>query len=598
MGAMHRVSKVDGLDYVVVLDGLGLSSWCLPDEVVSALDIQGSSDAVLSTDGSGRRVLAWDDGEEQNHLLAVDTLTPEERYDTLELKSSFLDDSGEYFLQVQGSTAPKHVERFGVDGAAEAKQPLPFPEQPPVALSTGLGVPAWSVPRWVGRAGRLAAVDDKGRLLLVDLRDFHQPRVLASGLLEVPPSWDVRVEPLEDALGVIAHDVAGGTAWVWVLAGGDVRVKTTLQALSMPAFAGADAVLTQVSDRVLERVSLRDGTARRWVLPEAGRETKLDPRGAGEPIAGADVTAFLPWHGESLIVFDSETGEPAEVSRLLPEDTREVRRLLLERLRQANDAARPTGTRFELRRLGFKPKRKGYSLSVSAHGGDGSLWARAVTGALAGMASELGHHPIGEWRLGKMDRPAIRLETCPVTSEDTLAGLLSRVEPHGLRFSSLAPGIHDLYAERAAPAWVNDPVNPPLTDGAGRLLLQAFLAWLGTEHGLALAPQLAQWRAAPASAVALAAQVLRLHPAHAQTQYPVLGALARLAAVHLKAEAGPFLLSLTKNAPPGYFSGAHTNVMDALRWWTRRYPTVAQSLARRTSDLKVRSILDPEGPKP
>ncbi|HZI15966.1 MAG TPA: hypothetical protein VE153_36705 [Myxococcus sp.] len=595
---MHRVSTVDGLDYVVVLDGLGLSSWCLPDEVVTAPDIQGSSDAVLSVDGTGRLVLAWDDGYDRSHLVAVDTLKPEERYARFALKSSFLDATGEKLLRVLDSSAPRHVERCDLNGVAKAKQPLPYPVQLPVVLSTGLGAPAWSHARWMGHAGRLAVVDEKGRLLLADLRDFKMPRALASGLLEVPPHWDVRVAPLEDALGVIAHDVAGGQAVVWVLAGGAVRVRKTLQALTMPAFVGRDTVLTQVSDRMLERVSLQDGSAQKLLLPEVGRETKLDPRGPGEPIAGGAVTAFLPWHRESLTVFDAETGEPSEVSRLLPEDTRELRRLVLERVRQANEAARPTGTRFELRGLDLTPKRKSYGVALSAQGGDGSFWAHAVAGALRGMSPELSERPFGEWRLASMSHPAIQVTTCPVTSEDELAALLGRVDQYGFRFSNVASAIENLYTQRAAPAWVEAPVNPPLTDGAGRLLLQALLAWLGTEGGMPLAPQLAQWRAAPASAAALAALVLKLHPAHARTETYLLSGLARLAAVHFKAEAGPLLLSLARNAPPEYLNNAKHSVVEALRWWAGRYPAVAKPLAKRVADIQLRHALDPETPKP
>jgi hypothetical protein len=594
---MHRVSTVDGLDYVVVLDGLGLSSWCLPDEVVTAPDIQGSSDGVLSVDGTGRFVLAWDDGYDRSHLVAVDTLKPEERYSRFELKPSFLDATAEKLLRVQSPSAPREVERCDVKGVAKAKQPLPFPEQPPVALSTGPDAPAWSRARWEGHAGRLAVVDEQGRLLLADLRDFKAPKVLASGLLEVPPTWDVRVTPLEDALGVIAHDVAGGQARVWVLAGGDVRVKKTLQALTMPTFAGGDAVLTQVSDRLLERVPLRDGPARKLPLPEVGRETKLDPRGPGEPIAGGPVTAFLPWHRESLIVFDAETGEPSEVSRLLPDDTRELRRFILERVRLANEAARSTGTRFELRGLDLTPKRKSYSVALSAHGGDGSFWAYAVSGALRGMYSELSERAFGEWRLASMSHPIIRASTLRVTHEDELAVLLARVDPYGFRFSSITSGIENLYMLRATPSWQKASVQAPLTDGAGRLLLQALLTWLGSEGGVPLAPQVAQWRAAPASSAALAALVLKLHPAHAQAEPQLLSALARLAAVHLQAEAGTLLLSLCRNAPPEYLTNAKHQVVEALRWWASRYPAVAQPLARRVTDLQLRGALDPSGHK-
>ena len=65
---MHFVSRIDGLDHVVVLDGLALSSWCLPDEVVSNTDIHASSAGVLSTDGKGTLLLAWDDGYDMSHL--------------------------------------------------------------------------------------------------------------------------------------------------------------------------------------------------------------------------------------------------------------------------------------------------------------------------------------------------------------------------------------------------------------------------------------------------------------------------------------------------------------------------------------------------
>lgn len=591
---MHRVSKVDGLDYVVVLDGLGLSSWCLPDEVVSDLDIHGSSDAMLSTDEAGRLVLTWDDGYDRSHLVRVDTLEREERYARFQLKPSFLEASGEGLLQVVDFRAPTKVARRDLRGEEVAQRPLPFPSELPVTLSTGLFTPRWSRPRCVGGAGRVAVVDAQGRALLVDLRDFNAPRVLASALVEVPPTWDVQLTPFEDALGVIAHDIAGGTATVWVVSGGEVlHKKKGLPALTMPTFAAKGVVLTQASDGGLERVSLRDSAKQTLRLPEVGRETKLDPRGAGTPIAGDGLSAFLPWHGESLITFEEETGEPAEVSRLLPEDGRELRRFILQRVRVANEAARVTGTRFELKGLDFTPKHQSYSVALSAHGGDGGLWARTVLGAVRGLYPELSGRTFGPWRLGAMSHPSLPVDRFPATDVREVADMLSRVDQYGFRFSSLVPIIAELY-ERPLPTWLGDPSSKPtLSDGAGLLLLQAFFAWFTSEAPVKLAPGVERWRKSPESAAALAARVPRISAVHAGPEPRLLVPLAQLAAVHLKAEAGPLLMALAQEAHPAHLNNAKGQVVDVVMWWARRYSEVAKRLAERTRDRPLRLALDP-----
>jgi hypothetical protein len=590
---MHRVLKVDGLDYVVVLDGLGLSSWCLPDEVVSDPDIQASSEGLLSTDEAGRLVLAWDDGYDQSHLVTVDTLEREQRYDRHQLRPSVLDASGEGLLRVVDLRVTQEVARCDLRGEEVARRPLPFPRRPQATLSTGAFTPRWSRLRCVGGAGRVAVVDDQGRALLVDLRDFDAPRVVASALVEVPATWDVQLTPFEDALGVLAHDVAGGTATAWVVSEREVLTKKGLAALTMPAFATKEAVLTQTSEGVLARVSLRDDTTRTFRLPEVGRETKLDPRGAGTPIAGGEVAAFLPWHGESLITFDGETGEPTEVSRLLPEEGREVRQFVLQRLRVANEAARATGTRFELKGLDFRPTRKSYALAWATRGGDGSLWARAVAGSLQDMYGGLSNHPLGAWRLASM-RPASIPDTPPAaTDAGELAAILARVDQYGLHFSGLAPVIDGIY-ERALPTWVGDPSSKPsLTDGAGVLLLQAFFAWFTSEAPVKLAPGVARWRGSPESAAALAARVPRLCASHAGSESRVLGSLAQLAAVHLGAQAAPLLLALAQDAHPDHLRYGKRRVVEVVRWWARRYAEVAKPLAERTPDRELRLALDP-----
>jgi hypothetical protein len=593
---MHRVLKVDGLDYVVVLDGLGLSSWCLPDEVVTDLDIHGSSDAVLSTDEAGRLVLAWDDGYDRSHLVRVDTLEREERYARFQLKPSFLEASGEGLLRVLEPRAPTKVARCDLRGEELAQRSLPFPSKLPVTLSTGLLAPHGSRPRCTDRVGRVAVLDAQGRALLVDLRDFKAPRVLASALVAVPPTWDVQLIPFEDALGVIAHDIAGGKATVWVVSGGEVlHKKKEFPALTLPTFATKDVVLTQVSDGELERVSLRDAAKQTLRLPGVGRETKLDPRGAGTPIAADGLAAFLPWHGESLITFEEGTGEPVEVSRLLPEDRRELRQFILQRVRVANEAARATGTRFELKSLDFTPKHKAYGVTLAAHGGDGGLWARTVLGALRGMYSELSGRTFGQWRLASMGHPSLPVDRFPATDVRDVADMLSRVDQYGFRFSSLAPVIEELY-ERPLPTWLGDPSSKPtLSDGAGLLLLQAFFAWFTSEAPVKLAPGVERWRKSPESAAALAARVPRISAVHARAEPRLLVPLAQLAAVHLKAEAGPLLMALALEAHPAHLNNAKSQVVDVVMWWARRYPEVARPLAERTRERPLRLALDPAG---
>ncbi|NMO13479.1 hypothetical protein HPC49_09530 [Pyxidicoccus fallax] len=589
---MHLVSKVDGLDYVVVLDGLGLTSWCLPDEVVSDQDVHASSEGLLSTDGAGRLVLAWDDGYSRSHLVRVDTLEREERYPRFELKYAFLDAAGEALFLLTNLQGAVEVARCTRSGTEEARKPLPFPDKPQVTLSTGWFTPRWTRPRYAARAGRLAVVDTQGRALAVDLRDFDAPKVVASALLEVPPTWDVQVIPFDDALGVIAHDVPRGTAMVWVVSGGDVLVKKELAALTMPTFATKDAVLTQVSDGVLERVPLRGGAARTLRLPEVGRETKLDPRGGGRPIAGGDVTAFLPWHGESLFVFDEETGEPTEVSRLLPEDARELRQFILQRVRVANEAARSTGTRYELHRLSISRKRKNYQVEVSAHGGDGSFWAHAVMSALHGLQAELSGRAFGELRLAILGQRGIPVGRVPVIDVDEVAAMLARVDQYGLRFSSLVSTIDAFYA-RSMPVMKWDASNrPPVTDAAGLVLLQAFFAWLTSEAPVKLAPGVERWRRSPESVASLAARVPHLQASHAAVEFRLLVALAQLASVHFGAEAGPLLLALAQDAHQAHLQFARSAVVnDVLRWWARRHEKAARSLVERTTDPELRRAL-------
>jgi hypothetical protein len=589
---MHLVSKVDGLDYVVVLDGVALSSWCLPDEVVSDEDIQASSESLLSTDGDGRFVLAWDDGVNEGRLVTVDTLELEQRYDGVPFLPPIVDASGEGMLQVVNLLAPDEVIRADVKGQEVARSRLPFPAKPPVALSTGWFTPRWPHPRSAGRAGRLAVCDAQGRALLVDLNDFSAPRVLASALLQVPPTWDVRLTPFEDALGVIAHDIAGGTATAWVVSGKKVLFKQKgLAALTMPAFASKDTVLTQTSEEALARVSLQSGAARSYRLPALGRETQLDPRGAGTPIAGADVTAFLPWHRESLITFDPETGEPAEVSRLLSAAGRELRQLILQRLRVANEAARVSGTRFELQGLDIRPKRKSYTVGLSSYGGDGSLWARTVMGALHGMAWELSSRTFGELRLGGTRHQPIPEKAHRTTDVGEMAAILARVDQYGLRFSSLAPIIDGLY-ERAYPLFTGDPAFPqPLTDAAGLLLLQAFFAWCTSEAPVKLAPGVERWRASPASAEALAVQVPHLRASHAGPEPRLLVPLARLAVAHLKAGAGALLVALFQDADPSLFSRARDGLREAVHWWAREYRGHVSALAPRVRNAELRQAM-------
>jgi len=234
-------------------------------------------------------VLAWDDNHDRSHLVAVDTLERERRYARFQLKPSLLDASGDTLLRVMDLGAPATLERLTLKAEPQGSRPLPFPEEAPVPLSAEWNAPPWSRPRCAGRAGLVATIGADGRALLVDFRDFEAPRVVASARLWVPPTWDVRLTPFEDALGIVAHDVVHGTATVW-------------------------------------RVSGRD-------------------------------------------VFDAETDEPSEVSRLLPDDSRELRRFFLARVRLANEAAHSTGTRFELKALELTPKHYRYAVSLSAHGG-------------------------------------------------------------------------------------------------------------------------------------------------------------------------------------------------------------------------------------
>ncbi|WP_164001656.1 hypothetical protein [Pyxidicoccus caerfyrddinensis] len=569
---MHFVSKVDGLDYVVVLDGLALSSWCLPDEVVSDVNIHASSEGLLSTDAAGRLVLAWDDSHDRSHLVAVDTLERERRYARFQLKPSLLDASGEALLRVMDLGAPSMLERLTLKAEPEGSRPLPFPEEEPVLLSTAWNAPRWSRPRCAGRAGLVATVGADGHALLADFRDFDAPRVVASARLWVPPTWDVRLTPFEDALGIVAHDVVHGTATVWRVSGRDVFERKELPALTMPTFATKDVLLTQVSADSLQRLSLHDGTSRTLRLPATGRETGLVPHGPGAPIASGDVTAFLPWHGESLFLFDADTDEPSEVSRLLPEDSRELRRFLLERVRLANEAARSTGTRFELKALDLTPKHHHYSVALSAHGGDGSLWARTVMGALQGMYSELVEQREGPWRLGSMSHPNISERHCPTTSADEVASILGRMDHHCFRLSSLTTIIDGLYERSLMSRWNTEAVEPPLTDDAARMLLQVFLTGLTSPSPVSLTQQVERWRQSPMPISELAARVPRLHPSHARAEPRLLDALARLAAVHLHARAGPLLEALAKDAHPDLLNNGRHGVLEVQRWWAGRHP--------------------------
>ncbi|MCY1015614.1 hypothetical protein [Pyxidicoccus sp. MSG2] len=569
---MHFVSKVDGLDYVVVLDGLALSSWCLPDEVVSDPDIHASSEGLLSTDGAGRLVLAWDDSHDRSHLVAVDTLEREARYARFKLKPSLLDASGEALLRVMDLGAPSMLERLTLKAEPAGSRPLPFPEEEPVLLSTEWNAPRWSRPRHAGRGGLVATLGGDGHALLTDFRDFDAPRVVASARLWVPPTWDVWLTPFEDALGIVAHDVVHGTATVWRVSGRDVFERKGLPALTMPTFATKDVLLTQVSADALQRVSLHEGTSRTLRLPATGRETGLAAHGPGTPIASGDVTAFLPWHGESLFLFDAETDEPSEVSRLLSEDSRELRRYVLEQVRLANEAARSTGTRFELKALDLTPKHHHYAVSLSAHGGDGSLWARTVAGALLGLHSELLGKEFGQWRSGAMSSPHIPEQRCPTTSADEVASILGRMDHHGFRLSGLTTIINELYERLLMSRWSVEAARPPLTDDAARMLLQVFLTGLASPSPVSLTQQVERWRQAPMSIPELAAQVPRLHPSHARPGSKLLVALARLAAVHLQARAGPLLDALAKDAHPDHLTSAFHDLREVHTWWAGKHP--------------------------
>jgi hypothetical protein len=569
---MHFVSKVDGLDYVVVLDGLALSSWCLPDEVVSDLNIHASSEGVLSTDGAGRLVLAWDDSHDRSHLVAVDTLEREARYARFELKPAFLDASGEALLRATDLHASRTLERLTLKGEPEGTRTLPSLDDAPVSLSAEWNAPSWSRPLGAGRGGLVATVGMDGHAQLADLRDFDVPRVVAAARLWVPPTWDVRLTPFEDALGIVAHDIVHGTATVWRVSGRDVFEQKGLPALTMPTFATKDVLLTQVSADTLQRIALHDGTSRTLRLPATGRETGLSPHGPGTPIGSGDVTAFLPRHGESLFLFDAETDEPSEVSRLLPDDAREVRQFILERVRRANEAARSTGTRFELKALSMTPKHHRYSVALSAHGGDGSLWARTVMGALQGMYSELVEQREGPWQLGSMSHPNIPERHCPTTSADEVASILGRMDHHGFRLSSLTTIIDDLYAHGLTAWWSAGAATPPLTDDAARMLLQVFLTGLTSPSPVSLTQQVERWRQSPMPISELAARVPRLHPSHARAEPRLLNALARLAAVHLHARAGPLLEALAKDAHPDLLNNGRHGVLEVQRWWAGRHP--------------------------
>lgn len=570
---MHFVSKVDGLDYVVVLDGLALSSWCLPDEVVSDVDLHASSDGQLSTDGEGRLVLAWDDQENRSHLLAVDTLERERRFSRNQLSPSVLGASGETLLRPVDSGVAPMLDRLDLELEQQGSRPFPFPEEEPVTLSADAFAPLWTRPRRVGRAGLVAVVDKEGRALLADFRDFDASRAVAFAKLWVPPSWDVRLTPFEDALGVIAHDVARGTATVWVVSGREVFEKKGLAALTMPTFATKDVLLTQVDAGTLRRVPLKGGEPMTLRLPASGGETGLEAHGPGTPIASADVTAFLPWHGESLIHFDVETGEPSEVSRLLPEGSREARRLIMRRVREANEAARDTGTRFELKALKLTPKHRRFDAWLTAHGGDGSLWARAVLGSLQFLNAELVGQVVGGWTLGMMGHPHLpdRSDSEARIGADEMVAVLGRIEHLRLPLASFAPIIERPYELRPAGSWNDGTATPPLMDDAAVLLLQAFLVGLSTEPPVSLPPRLALWRHTPMKVSEMAAYVPRLLPSHLRIHPMLPRVLARLASVHLHQRAGPLLEALVARATHPEHLLAQRAVTDMYRTWAARH---------------------------
>jgi hypothetical protein len=456
--------------------------------------------------------------------------------------------------------------------------PLPFPDDAGVELSAEWNAALWTRPRYTGRGGLVAVIDAQGHALLADCRDFEAARAVASAKLWVPPTWDVQLTPFEDALGIIAHDLPRGMATVWVVSGREVLEKKGLAALSMPAFATKDVLLTQVHSGALQRVSLRDGASRMLRLPASGRETGLDAHGPGTPIASADVTAFLPWHGESLIVFDAETDEPSEVSRLLPESTRELRQFLRMRVRKLNEAARSTGTRFEVSALHLLPMSQTFSLRLSTHGGDGGFWARTVRSAFHAVSSEVDGRDFSGWRWGGVDRAPDRAlmqePPLPTLDADEVASILGRIDHHGLRVSSVVSVITQLYASRRLGPWSFDGLTPPLTDEAAVLLLQALLVGLGSEAPTALAPHGVRWRQSPMPVSELTALVPRLHPAHALPEPYLLTALARLAAVHLHARAGPLLTALTKKAHRDLLHHGRDGAVEAQRWWARRHGAV------------------------
>ena len=91
----------------------------------------------------------------------------------------------------------------------------------------------------------------------------------------------------------------------------------------------------------------------------------------------------------------------------------------------------------------------------------------------------------------------------------------------------------------------------------------------------------------------LADRVRLLQPSHARGEYRALVALAQLASIHLKADAGPLLLALVHDAHPAHLQYDRNGVVDAVRWWARRYPKVAKPLAGKTSDRDLRLALDP-----
>ncbi|QSQ18837.1 hypothetical protein JY651_26120 [Pyxidicoccus parkwayensis] len=568
---MHFVSKVDGLDYVVVLDGFGLSSWCLPDEVVSEPDIHGSSNGLLSTDGAGRLVLAWDDNYDRSHLVEVDTLEREARYSRFQLKPSILDATGEMLLRVVDPRAPAVIEHLDQKGEVVASRPLPFPDEEPVKLSTAWATPLWTRPRYAGRAGLVAVLGADGRVLLTDLRDFNAPRVIAFAKLWVPRTWDVQLTPFDDALGIIAHDIPRGTATTWVVSGREVLEKKDIAALTMPTFATKDVLLTQVDAGTLRRVPLRGGEALTFRLPASGRETGLEAHGPGTPIAGGDVTAFLPWHHESLILFDAETGEPSEVSRLLPEDLGELRQVLMRHVRKANEAARSTGTRFALKALDVTPKHKRYGVVLSAHGGDGGFRARAVNAAFQDLYPELQGQDFGGWTIGVMGHSLIDEQPHAPVSADELASVLGHMEHHGFRLTSLAPVIERLYAHNLPAHWSIGGGKLPLEDDAALLLLQAFMEGLASPAPVGVAAHLGRWRQSPMSVFELAARVPRLHPSHARNDGRLLVALAQLAANHLHHRAGTFLTALTNDAPPQLLDNARHGITEIHRWWAQRH---------------------------